>query len=302
MSKDKFPVMLVSPMKELGRINFPCIAQTKMDGMRVIIVVDNGEITAYSRNGKKLIGLEDHFIPIIAHNNIVYDGELTVVGGEEGDRLRPILDRKTGNGICHKAVESVNTISAEEISRIRLTLWDIIPLEAFKAKVDPTPYHVRLDKLHSMQKHNLFSVVETWVVKDLEQAQGLFQDLLSRGEEGIILKNTDHPWEAKRSKQCVKMKAELEMDLKIIGFAEGLGKNSGMTGAIQCESFDGKIKVDVGTGMNDATRISIWEKRDSLIGSVVEVKYNEVIQAKTDKSASLYLPVFVELRVDKDVA
>ena len=85
------------------------------------------------------------------------------------------------------------------------------------------------------------------------------------------------------------------------GFAEGTGKASGMCGAIQCKgTIDGQeIVVDVGTGLDDATRIDIWSRQEELIGTIVEVKFNEVIKAKTDKPASLFLPVFVELRTDK---
>ncbi len=293
-SKDKFPVMLVSPMKELKRINFPCIAQTKMDGMRALIVVENHEVTVYSRNGKIMEGLGEHFKPMVNHNNMVYDGELRVtVSSGFG-----FLDRKTGNGILHKAV--VGTISKEEISRIRITLWDIIPLNAWKEGIDNTPYHTRLGELKAIPKVGLHFVVETHDIKDKEDAQKLFNEMLAKGEEGIILKNDDHPWEAKRSKECVKMKAELEIDLEITGFAEGQGKNANMCGAIQCKSKDGKIVVDVGTGMDDEKRVEIWGNQDKLIGSIVAVKYNEVIQAKTDKPSSLYLPVFVELRVDKE--
>ena len=97
------------------------------------------------------------------------------------------------------------------------------------------------------------------------------------------------------------MKAELEADLTITGFAEGQGKNAGMCGAIQCKGeIDGQeIVVDVGTGLNDADRIDIWSRQEELKGTIVEVKFNEVIKAKTDKPASLFLPVFVELRTDK---
>lgn len=299
LGKDKFPVMLVSPMKEIHRINFPCIAQTKMDGMRAIIVVRDEEVTVYSRNGKKLLGLEKHFKEIVFHNNMVYDGELTVVDSEDEGI---VLDRKAGNGICHKAVESVNTISDEEVERIRITLWDIIPLKAFEEGHDPTPYHLRLGELKSMPKTGLHRIVETHDINDRDEAQELFNKMLAQGEEGIILKNDDHPWENKRSKHCVKMKAELEMDLEITGVVEGQGKNAGMAGALQCKSSDGNIVVDVGTGMDDATRINLWESKDELIGGIVAVKYNEVIQAKSNKPASLFLPVFVELRIDKEEA
>ncbi len=133
---DKFPVMLASPNKLIDRINFPAIAQFKMDGMRALIVVKNDEVIVYSRNGKVMEGLGEHFKPMTNHNNMVYDGELTIIrDGKE-------LDRKTGNGILHKSV--VGTISPEEIKDIVITLWDIIPVDAGESGKDSTPYHARL--------------------------------------------------------------------------------------------------------------------------------------------------------------
>lgn len=297
MTKDKFPVMLASPMKELSRITFPCLAQTKMDGMRALIVVEDKQVTVYSRVGKKMMKLDQHFKSIVYHDNIVYDGELTVV-----DDNGKTMNRQTGNGICHKAVESVNTITDEEVSRIRVTLWDIIPLKAWKEGIDTTPYHVRLSELKAIPPTNLHKVVDTFNVESLDHARELFNDMVKDGEEGIILKHDDHPWENKRSKHCVKMKAELEMDLKIVGMIEGKGKNKGMCGALQCENKDGTIQVDVGTGMDDAMRIKLWNEGETLINSIVSVKYNELIKSKTNKPMSLSLPVFVELRPDKEEA
>jgi len=293
---DKFPVMLASPQKEIDRINFPCFAQTKMDGMRAMIIVEDDVVTVYSRNGKPMKGLGAHFKSITNHNNMVYDGELTVTK-ESGFGL---LDRKAGNGICHKAV--VGTISKEEIARIRITLWDIIPLKDFRAGLNPTPYHTRLGELDSIPASGLHSIVETHTVNNIDEAQNLFQKMLKKGEEGIILKNLEHPWEDKRSKQIIKMKEVIETDLKIIGFAEGEGKNAKMLGALQCENKDGSIRVDVGTGFTDAQRINIWGRKDELLNTVVTVKNNGVITRKDKDVKSLFLPVFVELRPDKELA
>jgi len=290
----KFPVMLASPNKMIDRINFPCIVQTKMDGMRAMIVVKDNKPIVYSRNGKAMEGLGEHFKPMVNHNNMVYDGELTVTI-ESGFGL---LDRKAGNGILHKAV--VGTISPEEIERVRITLWDIIPLDAWEKGIDPTPYHTRLSELKALPKSGLFSIVETFDVKDMDEAQKVYQKMLAKGEEGIILKNNDHPWENKRSTQIVKMKEILEIDLKVIGWAEGTGKYVGMMGALQCENKDGSIKVDVGTGYNDAQRTDLWIKREKVVGKIISVQYNAVIDRKDKDVKSLFLPVFVELRPDKE--
>ena len=289
--------MLVSPMKELKRIKFPCDAQIKMDGQRGVIIKRDGVVTVYSRNGSTMVGLDKHFESILEGiDNVVLDGEITVL-----DENGKAHDRKTGNGMCNKTVVN-GDITPEEISRFRFTAWDLIDVCDFDKGIDKRTGSERLEKLQAIPENKLFSVVMTFHMENMDEVKVLFNNMLAQGKEGLILKNKDHPWEDKRSKQCVKMKAELEMDLEITGFAEGQGKNSGMCGAIQCKSKDGKIVVDVGTGLNDADRIDIWGRQEELIGTIVEVKYNEVIQAKTDKPASLFLPVFVELRTDKESA
>lgn len=298
MTKDKFPVMLASPFAKIDNIKFPCIAQMKMDGMRAIIVKRDGVVTVYSRNGNVLVGLDKHFEQIlIKWDNTVLDGELTVL--DDDDR---VLDRPTGNGICHKAVQNKKeaSISDEEISRIRITLWDITTVACFDAGIDETPYDVRMTALRALDDYGLFSIVNTWEIDDMDHAQEVFIDVVDTGGEGIILKNVDHPWENKRSKHIVKMKEVLEIDLNIIGFAEGMGKNSNMLGALQCENHDGSIRVDVGTGFDDATRIDIWNRQDELLNTIVAIKHNGEITRRDKDVKSLFLPVFVELRVDKE--
>ncbi len=289
---DKFPVMLASPNKLIDRINFPAIAQHKMDGMRALIVVRGEDVTVYSRNGKVMEGLGDHFKPMTNHNNMVYDGELTIIiNGKE-------LDRKTGNGILHKSV--VGTISPEEIKNIVITLWDIIPLDAWESGKDSTPYHARLSELKAIPESKLHKIVDGKEVNDMSEAESLFKDILKKGGEGIILKNIDHPWEAKRSTHMVKMKEMLEIDLKVTGWQEGTGKYVGKMGALECQNKDGSIVVSVGTGFNDEHRDKFT--KDYSVGKIISIQYNAVIDRKSDNIKSLFLPVFVEFRPDKEVA
>ena len=58
--------MLVSPNKEIGRIQFPCFAQTKMDGMRGVIVKRDGRVVVFSRNGNTMTKLDKHFESILS--------------------------------------------------------------------------------------------------------------------------------------------------------------------------------------------------------------------------------------------
>jgi len=95
------------------------------------------------------------------------------------------------------------------------------------------------------------------------------------------------------------MKAELEADLLVTEWNEGTGRIQGLLGAVTCVSEDGKLEVNVGSGFNDEDRKM---KPEDIVGKIITVKYNEVIQDKKKDKKSLFLPIFVEIRLDKTKA
>lgn len=291
----EYPCMLASAydQKLVDRVKFPAFAQLKMDGMRFNAIVKRGKVEYRSRNGKEvgLLGnLDAEFVEYAAGKDVVFDGELVVKSGGV------VLDRKTGNGILNKAVKG--TISESEAAMVHATVWDCIPLGTFEKGVETTPYSARLKYLQDIVKPGRVSVVETTTVNDIEEARAIFERYLSEGQEGIILKTQDGIWENKRSKSLIKFKGELECDLLCVGWEEGTGKNVGRLGALVLESGCGGIRVNVGTGFSDDQRSNITAK--SSIGRVVAVKYNARIKDKSSDVESLFLPVFIEFRDDKD--
>ena len=115
-----------------------------------------------------------------------------------------------------------------------------------------------------------------------------------------MVKNMKSLWVPKRSKDMGKVKAYEEADLIVVAYEEGTGKNVGKLGALVCETSDGLLNVNVGTGLSDEERD--WYYDDSIIGQVVTVGYNEIITSKSKEKASLFLPRFIAVRVDKVVA
>jgi ATP-dependent DNA ligase len=304
----EYPCMLASAYEEklVQKVKWPAFVQVKMDGMRFNAIVRNGVCEFRSRNGK-LIDIPSSLInyPFIDMSafwgcDMVFDGEL-LVADEEG---KP-LDRKTGNGILNKAVKG--TMSNEEAAKIRATLWDAIPLENFNEGKFNEPYNIRLAKLFnaiddfknkSVLAH-LIDKVWSKQTDSLYETQMMFEKFLGEGQEGIILKTRDGIWENKRAKHQIKFKGEYECDLICTGWEEGTGKNQGRLGALQLESACGKLKVGVGSGLTDADRDNI--KRD-VVGKIITVKYNAVVDDKTKDTKSLFLPIFLEVREDKSVA
>ena len=300
----EYPCMLASAFdqKLVDKVKFPAIAQLKMDGMRFNAIVKNGVVEFRSRNGKEInIPNAEFGKPFLRMSEymaeeMVLDGELLVVN-DMGD----VLDRKTGNGILNKAVKG--TMSEKEAMFVRATLWDAVTVAAFEAGVDTTAYGYRLQTLSgavAVTQSHYVNLAPTTMVKNIDEAKAKFEEYLAAGQEGIILKTADGPWENKRSKHLIKFKGELECDLLVVDWEEGTGKNRGRLGALVLESACGGIRVNVGTGFSDHNRDTITAGNS--IGRIVAIKYNARISDKKTGVNSLFLPVFIEFRDDKDVA
>jgi DNA ligase-1 len=307
--------------KTIQKIQWPAHSQLKADGMRVNVIyrIDEGSgesITIRGRSGK-LVDLygyfDDDFIDLgnTVGSSVVFDGELVVLD-DDGS----VMSRKKGNGILNKAVRG--TISKEEASRVRMRVWDMIDYDAFLEFKDVTPYRTRFADLKeaistcptttaSALKDTIrYELIQWRIVQSLDEALAHYEEALAAGEEGIMLKNIDSPWEDKRSQHLVKMKAENDCDLEVIGWNPGTPgtKNENKMGSLVCASSDRMLEVSI-SGFSDDLRDEITANINDWIGRIVTVLYNERITSK-DKSRqgvdSLFLPRFVELREDKEEA
>lgn len=292
----EYPVMLCSPYEQklVDKINYPAYVQLKEDGMRFNAIVVDGKCEFKSRNGKTidLLGnLEETFVKMSHGIDCVFDGELLVkIDGK-------IADRQTGNGILNKA--NKGTISEAEAALVTAVVWDMIPYAYFVDGHCPISYTTRFMRLEECIIEDRIELVPSIIVDSLDEARAIFEEYLADGKEGIILKDRNGDWEDKRSKGQIKFKGELECDLKIVGLEEGAGKYQGKLGALLVESSDGILKVSVGSGLTDADRINL--NTTTILGKVIAVKYNARIKNKQGQD-SLFLPIFLELREDKDVA
>jgi DNA ligase-1 len=114
---------------------------------------------------------------------------------------------------------------------------------------------------------------------------------VEQGYEGIMIKELDAPYQCKRSDSWMKWKPTITVDLTIVGFEEGTGRNEGRLGAIIYEGVDNErnIRVNVGTGYSDSDRDEFWALRDRLLGVIGEVEADAVTQNQ-DGTYSLRFP------------
>lgn len=314
----EYPCLLARPQdeKNLKNITYPAYSQLKADGLRANVIVKNGKVTLCGRSGRAidLLGHLDRDMLLLSStygSDMFYDGEFVVVDANE-----KIVARKIGNGIINKAIKG--TIGDAEAKMVRFQVWDAFPLTEFFNRVSKETYEKRFNNLitninqvmtgadhtahilaHGAMKYRL---IPYKIVKNLDDAIEHFEELLLAGEEGTILKNFCGLWEDARSKHLVKLKAEKDCDLEIVGFNPGEGKFVGMVGSMQMASSDRLVECSI-SGFPDPLRKEITAKQVELLGTIATVTYNERIKSKARVNVdSLFLCRFSEFRHDKKVA
>jgi DNA ligase-1 len=268
--------------------------EVKLDGVRVItIVYPSGNVDQYSRNGKELVNFEHIKRQFAKHAKLlkqpmVFDGE--VMSSSFQDLMRQV-HRKSDV----KANDAV------------LNLFDIISLEEFQAGIGKYTQTERSQALQAwyapIADHMPNVTVLGHELVDLDSNGGrrrfgrINADAITGGYEGIMIKDPDAVYETKRSVAWLKQKPYIEVSLTVVGTEEGTGKNVGRLGALIVEGTDdGKlIRTNVGSGLTDDNRIEYWTGRDTLVGSVVEVRADAVTQNQ-DGSYSLRFPRFKGFR------
>ena len=305
----EFPVMLCSKNtpKLLEKIAFPAIVQKKEDGARLIAIATKGEgVSYFSRNGKELDlhgAFDDVLMNILEKcdysDSLMFDGEMLLRQNDNS-----VANRQTGNGLMTKAVRG--KLTKEESKTLVYTLWDMVDWILWRKFGFGLEYGKRWSNLTTFWTYSgdypNVQLVETWEVNTLDEVMNVFDQMLEAGNEGIILKSLDSPFESKRSKHQIKFKAEKSIELRVMGMLEGTGKYKGKMGSLLLESDDGKISVNVGTGFSDSDRDWFWHYfEEEVSGGIVEIIYNTPIQDKNRPDVySLFLPVFKALRNDKD--
>lgn len=284
------------------KTKWPCIVTEKLDGIRRILVKENGVCRCYSRSGHEDTGLieivEDaKYLP----NNTVYDGELLAAGTFKDC----IAQRQATNSIAN---------SKGDKTGLTFNVFDMVPLDEFRAGIsndkalvrkvtlgatlmDESIQHLEPDKwpmliqafgIHAELKA-IRPVPILGLVKCMADVEPIVNEIWARGGEGVMLNSTVGKYEIKRSKELLKVKHTEEHVLEVVDILEGTGKFEGMMGALVVD-YNGN-KLGVGSGFNDAQRKDIWDNPEKYLGRSIEIDtFGESTNALGEKS--LNCPIF----------
>ena len=272
--------------------------ECKLDGVRVLAVVSGNSCSLFSRNGKEFLNFPHIAEAILEQRRAFQYGRGT--GGHF------VLDGEIVGESFQKLMKQAHRKSDAVTDGMVYHIFDIIPLDALKEGHCNLQQYKRIEWLESARSQ----LMETDCLRimngldvDLDTAEGhdimnrYAQDCVAEGFEGIMIKSMDAPYLCKRTDSWMKWKPTITVDLSIVGFEEGTGRNLGRLGAIICEGDDNgrHICVNVGSGLSDGDRDEYWRSRDHLLGHLVEIQADAVTQNQ-DGSYSLRFPRFLRFR------
>lgn len=300
--------MLGTPFDDVPahKIAWPCIVTEKLDGVRRVLVKENGVCRLYSRSGHEDTGLVD-IIAEAKHlpDNFVYDGELLAIGNFKDC----IAQRQATNSIANsKGVKTGLTFN----------VFDMVPIEAFYDGVCNIPAAERKIRLGAtLMDDSIQYLTEDWrqfigafglyedlqfikpvpilgLVHNIQSVEPIVDVIWKRGGEGVMLNTSHGPYEIKRSKKLLKIKHVEEFVLPVVDIIEGTGKYEDAMGSIVClytASNGTQSYVGVGSGFTDDQRRDIWENPDKYIGLRAEIEsFGESTNAQGYRSINC--PIF----------
>ncbi|MCX6133006.1 MAG: hypothetical protein NTU47_04240 [Ignavibacteriales bacterium] len=267
-------------------------AQEKLDGMRCIAHVTKTGLRIFSRSA----GVEDPTRPLektaaLPHlaslrfpqlANTVLDTEILAPGVDAASLSGAIHSREVGRtyGQVKAFVFDVLRYRGEDLShktlRERIAVLDILNGAL------QSPYVIFLPWA--------FTAKGKW---------SLYESVLSRGGEGIMLKRLDalYVQGGRPANNWLKAKKSATFDCVVMGFTKGKGKFNDRIGAMIFGQYvDGKLtELGQASGMSDAERADMSLRPNNYIGKVVMIKGMERL-----KSGAIRHPQFAGMRNDKD--
>lgn len=289
-----------------------CYSQEKMDGRFINIIIQGGEVQNESRQGEPTILDNPKFMSELTQlNDCVLNGELTMGGG---------ISRYESNGIISSLIsiaikqvngedttKDINKLEAKHMSYrealdlIRVTAWDMLTIDEYFTRKCKRPYSERFAELNNVIKgFKTLSIVETREVSTIEEVMNHFEDVLKRSGEGTVVKSMDGVWADTKPSYQIKVKKEINLDLRVSDFNYGTGKNANLISSLNVESEDGLLKTSP-TGINEEDMEYITANQDKLMNTILEIKCSGISQDRNGNYSVLH-PVYKMFRTDKTIA
>ena len=276
--------------KTLKKFTFPGYIQLKCDGTYREAYVHNGIVEFKTRSG------EPYKNPVLEEilktlPDGYYLGEFTL-----GKADNPDANRAEGNG-------NINSDNPD-FNNIHYTIWDMLTEEEYTLKDSKRGYDERFETLTKTLEtlnSSLVHVVPSFRVNNIKDALNVTSEWMNKGLEGGVLKSSKMKFKNGTSKEQLKIKLKVDVEVRCTGFIEGTKgtKYEGKNKVITFENDEGTIKGQC-SGMTDSMVDEVTKNPEKYIGKVLSVQFNDLTKAEGHEYYALSHPRFMEWRDDKD--
>jgi DNA ligase 1 len=270
-------VMLAHVYSKHGhKITYPAYLSPKLDGVRMVAVVENGECSLWTRTRKPITSLP-HIIEAIEnlfpHQSIILDGETY------------------NHDLKHDFEGIVSIVRQEDPDEYQ----ELIQYHIFDM-INNSPYSERLAQIHAVipKRHKLLKIVNSFLVNNEEDAMECFERFRDEGYEGAMIRNAHGLYVGKRSYDLQKIKEFLDAEFGIVGYEEGRGKLTGHIGAFLVQADNGSVFKAKMSGAVEQLKI-YFDEHDLWRDKKLVVQYQGLSKYGVPR-----FPVGIRLRDDED--
>ncbi len=181
--------------------------------------------------------------------------------------------------------ENISSIVRDEIPNEKA--WKQIKHYIFEV---PNAKGGLLERLKKVEPYEgkIIKLIPQIPIKNKKHLQTFLKEIEHKKGEGVVVRDPNAPYIAKRTSKALKVKSFLDKECKIIGYNRGHGKLKDMMGSLTCQ-MDNNVTFKIGSGFSLEER-----KNPPAIGSVVTFKYKEMT-----KYGKPRFPVFLRVRIRK---
>ena len=287
-----------------GKLVFPVALSRKVDGVPVKITFDNLSITVESRQGKRVESVTE-LIQDFREAYLMQDLPVPVTFvGEVYQRGNMDADFKETSGIVRRQYD--------QSDQLAIALFDtdtgIVGEHSGQMAYSAANFEHRLHFLMYLKQiklHEWVKPIDQFTVNTIEELENFAASHATAfpKAEGMVARSYTDEWApGKRTWGYQKVVVDPMIDLRVVGFEEGVGKNANAVGRIIALYKGDKIGIGPGK-LSYEERAKIWkEYNDSrVIWNLTDRVVIAQIKHKADDSYdALRQPTFQCWREDKD--
>lgn len=282
MLASKFDIKDLDKKSRSVKIKLPCYVQPKLDGLRCISYLKNGEVVLQSRQMveyNNLNKIRSNLKPILEKlpKNFYFDGEL----------YTDAIPFELIAGICRLKTNLDNT-EKKKMDLINYHIYDCFQINM------KMPYDERLKLINENVKGDNLKTVETILISQKDEIKKQHDIFVKKNYEGLMLRNIKSYYELdKRSKNLQKFKEFLDEEFFICGYFEGTGSMK-QTPIWECET-NGKDKKKFRATPKGSLeyRRELFKNASESIGKKVTVRFQELTKAGIPR-----FPIAIAIRQD----